>query len=435
MRRFHLLRFIFPLLSVILIAGPLTAQEDQREQKEGTNDSTEIKTRAFQLSFVTPLGTNGLNSWTTTNNFSINILTGYAGGLNGAEFTGLVSLLKSEMKGAQFAGLGHIVLGETRGAQFAGLFNVGMKQAHAWQFAGFMNLVTNQATGLQCAGFANVVTDTLSGVQISGFGNVATKRSRGFQASGFGNYAKGGKVTQMSGFTNIAVGTNHGLQVTGFGNINTRDMKGAQIAGAVNINAGHLKGTQISGLFNFSRKLKGVQIAPFNYVDSLEKGVPIGVLSFVRNGYIGVEISATETMYGVFSFKTGVRKFYNILSVGAAYRDNMIIWGWGYGLGGLIPLVPKWDLSIEGMCYQMNEGEWFTNRLNLLNKLTATAAWKLSKNVALIAGLSWNVTVSDITDEFGDPVTPHIAPWSVSDETHDNINIKMYPGITAGIRL
>lgn len=336
------------------------------------SDSSKTQTRAFQLSFATPLGTNGLNSWNTTNKFSINILTGYAGGLNGAEFTGLVSVLKSDMRGAQFAGLGHLVIGETKGVQFSGLFNIGLKSAQAWQFAGFINLVTKETKGLQCAGFTNVVTDSLSGVQISGFGNINTSR---------------------------------------------------------------MKGVQISGLFNFARKLNGVQIAPFNYVDSLEKGVPIGVLSFVRNGYIGVEFAASETMFGLFSFKTGVKKFYNILSVGAAYRDNMIVWGWGYGLGGMIPLAEKWELSIEGLCYQMNEGEWFTNRLNLLNKLQVSASWKISKTAGIFAGLSWNVTVSDITDEYGDPVTPHIAPWSVCDETYDHINIKMYPGISAGIRL
>jgi len=423
------------MVSVVLFSIPLTAQKGQDEMSQAANDSTETKTLAFQFSFFTPLGTNGLNSWDVTNKFSINLLAGYAGGVKGVEFTGLVSLLKSNMRGAQFAGLGHVVLGETKGAQFSGLFNVGIKPTHAWQFAGFINLVTKETGGLQCAGFTNIITDSLSGVQISGFGNAVTKQAKGFQASGFGNYAKGGKVSQVSGFTNITVGNNKGFQITGFGNINTRDMKGVQIAGAININAGHLKGTQISGLFNFARKLNGVQIAPFNYVDSLENGIPIGVLSFVKNGYIGVEFAATETMYGVFSFKTGGKKFYNILSVGAAYRDNMMIWGWGYGLGGMIPLANNWDLSIEGRCYQMNEEEWFTNRLNLLNKLCVAASWKLSQTVTLVGGLSWNVTVSDITDEYGNPVTPHIAPWSVYDETNGNINIKMYPGITAGIKL
>lgn len=347
---------------LLIAAAELIAQQ---------SDTAGMKNRVFQMSLITPLGTNGLSSWKTINNFSINIVAGYAGGVNGAEFSGLLSVLKQDMKGVQFAG------------------------------------------------FANAVTGLLTGIQISGFGNVATGSARGFQASGFGNYARGGKATQISGF----------------GNVSAKDLKGAQIAGAVNINGGHLKGVQISGLFNFTRKLKGLQIAPFNYVDSLEKGVPVGVLSFVRNGYVCMEFAATETMYGVFSFKTGIRKFYNILSVGAAYRNNMVVWGWGYGLGGMVPLAEKWDLSIEGLCYQMNEGEWYTNRLNLLSKMQMAVSWTLSGAVTLVGGLSWNVTVSDVTDEYGDPVTPHIAPWSVSDETYDHINIKMYPGITAGVRL
>ncbi len=224
---------------------------------------------------------------------------------------------------------------------------------------------------------------------------------------------------QCSGLTNIVTGTFNGAQISGFGNVITK----------------HAKGIQLSGFFNYAKRLKGIQIAPFNYVDSLEKGVPIGVLSFVLNGYRTFEVSVTETMYGVVSFKTGVRQFYNIISTGIGYRQNKVLWGWGYGLGGMITLAPKWDLAIEGLCYQMNEGEWFTNRLNLLNKLNVTASWRIKKHLNVFAGLSWNVTVSDITDEYGAKVTPGIAPWSVYDKTNGNINVKMYPGITAGIRL
>jgi len=403
------LKLLLPIL-LLALTGTLAAQDTA---------SSELKHRAIQVSFVTPLGTNGLDSWSVINHFSLNILTGYAGGVRGAEFTGLVSVLKEELKGAQFAGLGNLVLGTTDGAQFSGLFNIGIKTTRAWQFAGF----------------TNIVADTMTGTQFAGFANIASGAARGLQVSGFGNYAHGSAVTQITGFSNVTVGNNKGLQLAGFSNVHSRNMNGAQIAGATNITTGHLKGTQISGLFNYARNLKGIQIAPFNYVDSLEKGVPVGVLSFVRNGYIGVEFAASETMYGLFSFKTGIRKFYNILSVGAAYRSNMIIWGWGYGLGGMIPLSDKWNFSIEGLCYQMNEGEWFTNRLNLLNKLQAAASWKLSGSLTLFGGLSWNVTVSDITDEYGDPVTAHIAPYSLFDETYDNINIRMFPGITAGIRL
>lgn len=364
-------------LILLLVANDLPAQE---------TDS--LKTRAFQFSFITPVGTNGLSSWKVTNRFSINLLAGYSGGLNGAEFSGLFSLIRIRMQGVQFSGLGNIVLGETRGAQFSGLFNINLKNVTAWQFAGLCNVATGNMKGFQCSGFASI----------------AVQESRGMQVSGFMNYGGGGKITQIAGFTNIAKKKSKGMQMAGF--------------------------------FNFAGKLKGVQIAPFNYVDSLEKGVPIGFLSFVRNGYHALEFSTTETMYGVFSFKTGVRQFYNILSTGVGYRNNRILWGWGYGLGGMIPLSEKWNLSIEGLCYQMNEGTWFTNRMNLLNKLNVIVSWRVTKRLEVFGGLSWNVTVSDITDEYGDMVESHIAPWWVFDELYDGrINIKMYPGIVAGIRI
>ena len=36
-------------------------------------EKPQMKTMPFHLSFVTPLGTNGMESWNTINNFSINL--------------------------------------------------------------------------------------------------------------------------------------------------------------------------------------------------------------------------------------------------------------------------------------------------------------------------------------------------------------------------
>ncbi|MCX6266392.1 MAG: hypothetical protein NTW16_03415, partial [Bacteroidetes bacterium] len=182
-------------------------------------DTTNIKTRSLQVGFITPLSSNGLNSWNITNKFSINLLAGYAGGIDGVEFSGLGSVLQGTMRGAQFSGLCNIVLKETKGVQFSGLLN----------------------------------------------------------------YSPGPKVTQLSGLLNVVPGNNQGLQ----------------IGGLANITSGRLSGTQISGLFNYAGKLRGVQLGFINYADSLEKGVPIGFLSFVRNGYTAFEIGSTETLYGV----------------------------------------------------------------------------------------------------------------------------------------
>jgi len=367
-------------------------------------DSTGMKTRALQFGFITPLSSNGLESWHIKNKFSVNILAGISGGLDGLELSGLTSLLKGNMRGAQFAGLGNIVLKDSKGVQFAGLFNTGTGRVEAAQFAGLVNLNTSNVKGFQASGLVNVNTCTTKGLQVTGLVN----------------YAPGEKVSQLSGFANLVNRNNRGLQIAGF----------------TNINSGRLSGTQIAGFFNYAGKLKGFQAGFINYTDSLEKGLPVGFLSFVKNGYMAIEAGATETLFGVVSFKTGVRQFYNILSVGGGSRNGSSLFAWGYGLGTFVPLGKKTGLSVDGICYQVNEGEWFTDRLNLLNKLNFTASLKIMPHLSIYGGLSWNVVVSDITDEYGDRVVPGIAPWSVSDETYDDhINVRMYPGISAGIRL
>jgi hypothetical protein len=356
-----------------LIAALLISVHFIMPQVLRAQDSTKIKIRSFQIGFFTPLGSNGFDSWNVSNKFSINILGGYSGGVDGAEFSSLGSVLQGNMRGAQFSGLGNIVLQETKGVQFAGLFNIGLGNVKAAQFAGLANITAGKVKAFQASGLLNITTDT----------------TRGFQ-----------------------------------------------LAGLANISAGRISGTQMSGLFNYAKKLNGVQLGVFNYTDSLEKGVPVGFLSFVKNGYSAFELGATETLFGVMSFKTGTRQFYNILSVGGGTRDGLSLFAWGYGLGAFIPLGNKAGISIDGICYQVNEGEWFTDRLNLLNKLNLTGSWKLANHLSIFAGVSWNVTVSDITDKYGDEVVAHIAPWSVFDETYNaHLNVKMYPGFSAGIRL
>jgi hypothetical protein len=389
------LKMITTLLITTLCIFPMVMQ---------AQDSAVMKTRSLQLSFITPLGSNGLDSWNVTNKFSINLLAGYAGGVDGTEFSGLVSVLHGNMRGAQFTGLGNVVLKETKGVQFSGLFNIGTGNAKAGQFAGLVNVNGGKTKGFQASGLANINADT----------------TKGFQVTGLVNYAPGSKVSQLSGLVNVAAGNNHGVQLAGF----------------ANVNSGRLSGTQVGGFFNYAGRLKGTQIGFINYTDSLEKGVPIGFLSFVKNGYTAFEVGVTETLYGVMSFKTGTRQFYNILSVGGGSRNGLSLFAWGYGLGAFIPVGKKAGISIDGTCYQVNENEWFTDRLNLLNRLNLTASWKLANHFSLYAGLSWNVTVADITDDYGEPVNSHIAPWSVFDETYDDhLNVKMYPGVSAGIRL
>ena len=363
----------------------------------------ETKIQPFQITFVSPLGTNGLNASNITNKVSINIFAGYNGGVDNFEISGFGDMLKNNMIGAQIAGFGNLVKGTGTGFQASGFFNYTHKNFSGLQVSGFSNIVNSNATAWQITGFGNVVTDQLTGGQIAGFSN----------------YSKGNTVGQASGFMNI----------------NSGNLKGFQIAGFCNINTEHIKGTQLSGFFNYTKKLNGVQIAPFNYVDSLENGTPIGIFSIVKNGYKTFEISSNETLYGVVSYKTGTKKFYNIISIGASYKNDMVLWGWGYGIGTIKQLKNDWDLAIELLSYQINQDEWFTETLNQNNKLKLTTSKKVSENLNVFGGISWNVNVSETTDNNGNVFKSSISPWNIFDETYgNNTNIKMYPGFTVGIR-
>lgn len=391
--------------------------------------------KAVQVTFITPLGTNGVESKNKTNNLSINILAGYNGGLKGAEFGGFANILGGDMDGVQLAGYTNINIKRGKGFQGAGILNYNHREFKGAQLSGYANVALANSSGIQGSGFANVVRGNYRGAQLAGFANVVTDSIDGFQCAGFANYSMSNSKGQISGFSNFNFSDTKGPQISGFGNINNGNLKGIQLAGFANINTGKINGAQVSGFFNYTKKLSGVQLGVFNYVDSLEKGASIGVISFVRNGYHKFEISGNESMYGVLSYKTGTNSFYNIISVGGAVKDDKIYWGWGYGVGTIVPLKGRFDLNLEATCFQVNEDEWTVDRLNLHNRINASVSVRLSDNLTVFGGPSWNVLVADIVDKNGNTIESDYAPWNVFNKTYDkNVNVKMYPGFNVGVR-
>ncbi len=322
-----------------------------------TGDSTRIV--PFHISFITPLGTNGLQSWNTTNRISLNLFAGYSGGLKGIEFAGFGNVLKGDMDGIQLAG--------------------------------FCNNTFGRANGIELAGFWNYNQMKLKGLQLSGFANAAMDTVEGIQASGFAN---------------ITVG----------------DMSGIQSAGFANITTGTQMGLQSAGFFNYAQKLHGVQIGFVNVADTVEKGIPIGFLSLVKHGYKVIQIGGNETLYGEISFKTGVRQFYNIFSLGASVKNESVKWGFGYGIGTLIPLGRRLDMSIEGISYQLNEDAWYSYRMNMLNRLNLSLTCNITRSIGIYAGGSWNVLVTG--NEIEGDLYHH---W--------RSDVSMYPGFCAGVKV
>ncbi|NDV93922.1 hypothetical protein D0T84_03180 [Dysgonomonas sp. 521] len=218
--------------------APVSKTENKTEYNIGLQKST------AQLSFITPLGTDGQNTKDKEYKFSFNVLGGTTGGVNGVEFGSLFNINKQDM----------------RGFQMSGLFNM---------------------TG-----------GIVSGVQLSGGANIAYKSS-GFQISGAVNYTAELNDVQIAGVANMAAGSR--LQIAGIVNY----AQGADIQIAP-VNIAQVARFQ-AGIVNISETDDAVMLGVFNYV---KKGglFEIGISA---NDYIygAVNlITGTDRLYSILSF-------------------------------------------------------------------------------------------------------------------------------------
>lgn len=357
----------------------------------------ELKYRPFQVTWITPIGTNGANSLQYTNELSLNILIGYNGGLDGFEVGGFGNVIKQDAIGFQGAGFGNIVLGSMEGAQISG----------------FANIANNDSKGLQLTGFGNVNGGGFNGLQGAGFVNIADGNSDALQIAGFGN---------------LNSGDLEGIQLAGFANI-TNNLEGVQGAGFANI-ARNVKGAQIAGFANIAKNVEGIQLGVFNICDSID-GIPIGVFSFVRKGYKAFEFWSSESLHMNFSFKMGVKKFYNILAVGGNFRNGFNL-GLGYGVGSEFDIAENTIFNFELLSWDINKN-WLFNDNVMLNQMRLNFGMKFNENQSFFVGPTINVLLTDTYNSNINPKT--FAPYYFMNHTTPHgINIKSWIGLNGGIR-
>lgn len=301
--------------------------------------------RKVRVTLVPGLSTNGINASQYNAKYSLNIIAGYHGGLEGYE-VGIVNINRKFARGFQFGGLnltggdmagfqlaslvnyaGHDLSGlqlagfanyagselgglhlagfanyagtELNGLQLAGFMNYAGTSLDGLQAAGFLNYGRNGISGLHAAGFANLTGGNISGLQASGFATIAggsieglqaagfaviaRENSEGLHLSGFGNIA-GGQMEgfYVSGFANITGRSFEGFAVTGFGNISSRSMEGIMIAGGLNAAPRSAEGVMVAGILNYTERFEGVQIAGVANLARTAEGVQIGVLNYAR---------------------------------------------------------------------------------------------------------------------------------------------------------
>jgi hypothetical protein len=226
-------------------------------------------------------------------------------------------------------------------------------------------------------------------------------------------YSGGVSKLEIGGLLNGVRRDVNGLQLAGIGNIVGGKLYGVQASSSFNI-AGHiLKGVQISTGFNVTiKESNGWQIAPVNFAHRTLKGgkqigiinicdstdaVPIGFLSFVGsgNGYKRLELSGDENNTLSFTFKTGVRKFYNIIAIHYNFLRTKEVFGLGYGVGRAYEIGRGWMFNTDITTNVLVEYDDVSPNVASLWKLDLMFEKQIARNAAVTFGPSLKYLIID----------------------------------------
>lgn len=340
-------------------------------------ESTYSKT--YQFSFVPPIGSNGSLSGETSNKVSLNLLSGYAYGVEAIEVGGIYNLVRANVNGAQISGFGNTVGGEVHGFQLAGFFNTNKGYVEGAQVAGFVNLTGDKVKGLQLGGFSNIATAT-----------------EGWQVAGFNNHAKETKGTQLAGFINTT---------------------------------GTLDGLQMAGFVNVAKKVKGVQFGVVNVADSVDSGVQFGLVNVSKNGFISPGMETDDVVPYRLVFRSGRERFYTVLSAGIKESKY---WSYGAGFGSRLYLSEKRNLFVnpELRYHQINKGRSVAE--NHLVKLNLNLGYQLFKHLYITSGPTVNFYTTKQLDQNGRPLID-IANSPSHDSQSGKNRYQLWVGYSIGI--
>ena len=374
------------LVAVLLLTAVSPARETPRHYSY----------RPVSIAFVPGFSTNGPAARYVSSNLSLNIIGGNLGRLHGVELGGVFNLEEDEVVGYQSAGVFSIVNGGFTGLQQAGVFNIVGGGFAGVQQAGVINVVDGGFRGAQMAGVVNVADGSFVGAQMAGVTNVA--------GEGFGG-------AQFAGVVNIAAEQASGLQLSGVVNV-AEEFSGAQI-----------------GVVNIAEKSRGLQLGLVNIAEDAE--VPIGLVSIVEHGQFHVNAWATEFSPLNVGIKTGSRTVYNVFMVGWRPRGDSTRLYAGLGIGGHIPL-KRFFVDIDVLSHGVYTGpDWSPEGgSDLLSSLRLTGGWQLNDVLALTAGPTVSVWVSDRED--GSRVPFYDMPLFKS---HGSENVRIWPGFTVGLQI
>lgn len=387
--------------------------------------------RPAQISFLPGVGSNYVSGGVIHNSFSINILSGYSGGVDGVELGGLLNVVRNDVHGLQVGGLGNNTGGTLHGVQLAGIFNRTNEKAIGLQTAGIYNFTYHQFTGIQLGGLMNRNEKNFTGGQFAGFINHTTDTLRGIQLAGLFNHTPG-SITglQIAGTGNIAGNKVQGIQLSGIFN-SCDTLHGSQMSGIMNRCTGTLQGFQFTGIINYAQNLKGVQLGLVN-ISERSSGIALGLFNYVKYGYRAVEVVTDELFFHGIEYKSGARHFYTLYKL--TIKPGSDTWlapgiGWGthFNLGG------HWMMSADITVSSLNKGSLASNKLSLWQRSSITLEYALSPALTLMAGPTFNQHTSE--NSFPISETRPKLPWkSVTRQDENKMRTTTWPGAIFAVR-
>ncbi len=450
------------LTVAFLIIGNLSISYGQQEPPKEP-------VREFQLSLFPYIGTDGMAAQDHRYLYSINLFGGITGGVERFEAGGLLNITRGNVNGIQLSGFGNLVSGNLQGFQGAGFLNLnaGNSSGFLWagfanisggnyrgfQGSGFVNVAGGNGQGFSGAGFANVSGGNYQGFAGAGFVNIAGGNLQGFMGAGFANIAggnyqgvagagfaniTGGNMQGFmgAGFANVAGGNVLGIQGAGFGNISSGTVHGAQLAGFVNISE-HIYGLQASGFINVASEVNGIQFGMVNFADTIRSGLPVGLFSIVKKGGLKqVEIATSDAFFISASFRTGVDKFYNIITLGNRPFSNVQLTAIGYGVGTGFSTGEHTTMQVELHSTPLNDfWGWSKDQADILNELRINLGVNSGNTHQIFGGLVlYNQVYKE--DESRGITGRSLAPqWVFMEDTWGSFSSRWWIGARAGIRI
>lgn len=333
--------------------------------------------------------------------------------LQGLDLSGGFSIYTEGIKGLQVSGLFSLINGNIKGAQGAGIFS----------------FVNGNIKGLQTNGIFTIHNGSFKGGQASGVFTIHNGSFQGVQGNGVFNIHHGNfSGLQANGVFNLQAGDFTGGQYNGVFGLTIGSFRGAQISSVFNITLDSFRGLQFSPFFNYATYFDGgLQVGLVNIAQSHE-GVPIGLLTIVRDVPFKYTISYNDHNFVGFTLRSGSYEWYNNLTVAKKVEGADKYHAIGGGFGRHFRLGYGWGLDSGLEAFKLLNKNLKDEKIGWLANYHLLFHYELRGEGALFFGPTVNFWTSKSPNE-------NFSQNSWVNEEEEGHYFKIWPGFKAGIKL